>query len=119
MSFIDQPEQEYGDKIIQEAVQAANPLPVEEPVSLPSPGEGAVPPPSNSAPPPRQANPLLRLPPEVLFRAAGVDMIKTPIEQQYDVGILWQVLAQQATDPVTRSIAAALAGGAQNSEEYE
>jgi hypothetical protein len=52
-------------------------------------------------------NPMLRLPPEVLFPSQRQ---KTPIQRQYDVGLLWQVLAQNSSDPILRNLAKSMTG---------
>lgn len=51
---------------------------------------------------------MLRLPPEVLFAERRQ---KTPIEKQYDAGMLWEVLAADPTASRTiRTIARELKG---------
>jgi hypothetical protein len=66
-----------------------------------------------TAAPPQQpasapANPMLRLPPEVVF--APLRSSSTPVQRQYNVGLLWKVLADQSDDPTTRAVASALLG---------
>lgn len=103
----------YGDKIQRETMTDMNPLPEGQaavaPEAIAQEAVSPPPPPPQSAPP-RQAaqNPYMRLPPEVTMASAGER--KTPIQQQYDVGLLWDALAKFSTDPTIRGIAKSMTG---------
>jgi hypothetical protein len=97
---------EYGQGQVAEAQQAAAPLAEgkmtpQEPVVAAEPQVASTP-----QVRPVFSNPIQRLPASLLYAPRG----KTPVQQQYDVGLLWDVLAQQSNDPMIRSIARTLTG---------
>lgn len=57
-------------------------------------------------------NPMMLLPPSTWMPKATGQPSKTPVEQQYDVGMLWRVLAESpSSDPTIRTLAQRLMGG--------
>jgi hypothetical protein len=100
-----QPEPEYGAKQEQQATAQANPMPKgDTKVDIKAPS--AAQPMQQQAP---QGNPLMKLPPEVLY-ASLTERPKTPVQRQADAGLMWEVIASVHDDPVIRSIAKALRG---------
>lgn len=110
---------EYGDQVATAEQVAAVP-PTEEPLTEPlvDTGESVVP----EAPvvqPAQQAvnvgpryagaaTNLMRLPPEVLFQEKRQ---KSPVEAQYEAGMLWEVLASSPqASPIVRAVANELKG---------
>ena len=105
---------EYGDQGKIDAQAAAMPagVPPVDPVAI---AQAAVAPDAQQAAPEQQGytikNPYMLLPAKMnfgQFQGRG----PTPVEQQYDAGLLWRVLADSPTaDPITKQIAKRLAGG--------
>jgi hypothetical protein len=100
-----QPEPEYGAKQEQQATAQANPMPKgDTKVDIKAPS--AAQPMQQQAP---QGNPLMKLPPEVLY-ASLTERPKTPVQRQADVGMLWEVLATTSNEPMIRAIASSILG---------
>lgn len=113
-------EQEYGDQVAVEEQQAAVPE-QEAPLVEPTVAQNAPVAETGNAPiqetpaytgpvgrSPARASNLLRLPPEVLNPE---QRNKTPIEAQYEAGMLWEVLAQDPNaSPTVKYIARQLKG---------
>jgi hypothetical protein len=106
-----QPEPEYGAKVEQErnaeALAAAQPAPG---VPLPEP---AMPEEAQATGEPEYftvQNPYMLLPASINFPQQNPQ--KTPVERDYDVGLLWNVLADSSsTNQSIRTIAKRLLGG--------
>lgn len=100
------PEPEYGAKIEQERKDAALAA------TQPAPSVSVVPPEGAGAEAPAGftvKNPYMLLPPMVNF--PQMNRGKTAVEQQYDAGLLWEVLANDPNaDPTIRNIARRLLG---------
>lgn len=102
-----QPEPEYGAKQEQQATAQANPMPKgDTKVDIKAPSAAQ---PMQQQAPAQQGNPLLRLPPEVLY-ANMTERPKTPVQRQADVGLFWEVLAATSNEPMIRAIASSILG---------
>ncbi len=117
-------EKAYGAVQEEAALEAAAPPPIEEtPVQADAASEEAVAQVAQQAMTEQQAptqsqgytvkNPYMLLPASMNFRGYGAngERIKTPVERQYDAGLLWDVLASDSNAPeITRTIARGLMG---------
>lgn len=108
-------EPEYGETTATREQAAVAPLPQEPPPVEPEQIAQQAAAPPQGAPPEQQAqvpqegftvrNPYMLLPPTVNFAQSR----KTQAERNYDVGMLWEVLAQDPrADDLTRMIARSL-----------
>ena len=111
---------EYGQQGKIDAQAAAMPagVPPVDPVAI---AQAAVAPEVPVAPAAQQAapeqqgytikNPYMLLPSKMLYGDI-TGQRATPVEQQYEAGLLWRALANSPTaDPITKQIAKRLAGG--------
>lgn len=111
-------EKAYGAVQEEEALEAAAPPPIEEsPAEADAASQEAVVEAAQQVMPEQQApsqaqgytvkNPYMLLPPRMnLGQYANGQRTKTPVERQYDVGLLWDVLASDAQAPeLTRMVA--------------
>jgi len=113
-----QAEPERGETTRAREQKAKAPVPKEKPAATPEEiaQQAAAPPEETPAAQPQQAppegftvrNPYMLLPPTVNFAPQG----KSTAEQNYDVGMLWDVLANSPnSDPIMKTIARRLIGG--------
>lgn len=109
-AITEQPEPEYGQGVAMEANAAVNPVAEDQQVTVPVSQSEPV---SQAGNIPNQGympkNRLTLLPPEVTM--AKYMRPKTPLQKQYDVGLLWRVLSSQYPDvPVFRNLAKSMTG---------
>lgn len=91
----------YGAVKQQADLRRANPMPKAAPLPLPGPTAA-----QQAAPPQPQTNMWL-IPHKYPTNQAQP---KNRAEVKYDVGMLWEALAQQAGDPMTKAIAKTMTG---------